>query len=48
MERFAPLGQDRIVGDLLGERMLENVLHFKKCRLLVEELFVLEGGNYLV
>ena len=38
MQCTAPLAQQRAVGHLLGQPMLEAVLHFRKRRLLVDEL----------
>ena len=37
MQRFSPLDQDRAVGDLPGERVLESVLNTARCGLLVNE-----------
>ena len=45
---FALLLQHRAVGDLLGQRMLEDVFHFGKGRLLVEKLFALQRGQQAV
>src|SRR5262249_21772296 len=38
VQKLAALNQDGVVGYLLCERMLENVLGIRKCRLLVNEL----------
>ena len=45
VQRFASLLEHRVVGDFLGQRMLEDVLDFGKRGLFVEKLFALEGGK---
>jgi hypothetical protein len=46
MDRAAPLGQYRVVGDLLRQRMLEGVLGTSQARLLVDELAHLQVHQY--
>src|SRR6266851_594282 len=38
VQQLAPLEQERIVCHFLSQRMLEDILDFRKCRMLVDEL----------
>ena len=48
MQKLAPLDQHRVVGDLLGERVLEDVLDVAHRGLLVDELGQLQVAEHPV
>jgi hypothetical protein len=45
MQQAAPFVQHRVVGDVIGQRVLEGVLDVADRRLLVDELAELEFGT---
>ena len=40
VQQFAAFGKQRVVGDIVGQRVLEGVFDIARCRLLVDELCV--------